>query len=123
MVGPPFGNIKLLEVVMKTENTLSSENNSGCLLRLYWMLLGNVIILASAAMIAKTGYLLLYGSAYIVIATTIIIARYADIRYCAGHKADASGPATMGDWRKYAASASVVYLIILIATVAIKSRF
>ncbi|MFA6568218.1 MAG: hypothetical protein WCS96_08420 [Victivallales bacterium] len=108
---------------MKTENSLSSENNPGCLLRLYWMLLGNVIILVLAGMTAKTGNLLLYGSIYLVVAATVIMARYADIRYCSGHKADASGPATMGDWRKYAASALVVYLIILIVIVAVKSRF
>ncbi|HBC87223.1 MAG TPA: hypothetical protein DCZ94_09735 [Lentisphaeria bacterium] len=108
---------------MKTENAPSSENSSGCLLRLYWMLLGNIILLASVVMIAKTGDLILYGSAYIIVAATVIIIRYVDIRFYAGHKADDSGPATMDDWKKYAMTASVVYLNVLIVVVAVKSRF
>ncbi len=123
MVGPPSSDIILLEAVMKSENEISAGNQSGCLLRLYWMLLGNVIVLASVGMMVKTGSLLLYGSAFIVIAASIIIARYADIRYFNGHKADASGPASMADWKKYAVSASALYLIILIATIVIKFRF
>lgn len=122
MVGPPSGNIKLLEAVMKTENEISTRNQSGCLLRLYWMLLGNVIVLASAGMMAKTGNLLLYGSVYVITVATIIFARYADIRYFNGHKADASGPASMGDWKKYAVSASALYLIMLIAAIVLKAR-
>ena len=105
-----------------TENKPASENNSGCLLRLYWMMIGNVLVLVSAGMMAKTGNLLLYGSIYVIIVATIIIARYLDIRYFAGQKADVSGPATMGDWKKYTVAVTVFYLIIILLILYCKFR-
>ncbi|MFZ2656594.1 MAG: hypothetical protein WAX69_16795 [Victivallales bacterium] len=107
---------------MKTENAPSSENSSGCLLRLYWMLFGNVIILAAGAMLAKTGNFVLYGSVYLSLLASLIIARYVDIMYCKGYKSDDSGPATMSDWRKYAVLTFAVYMIILIALILVKLK-
>lgn len=107
---------------MKTENAPSTQNNSGCLLRLYWMLFGNVAILACGAMIAKTGNIILYGSIYLALLASLITARHVDIRYCKGYKADDSGPATEEDWRKYSFIVIAVYLSILIALIAFKLK-
>ncbi len=99
---------------MKTGNAPSCENPSGCLVRLYWMLFGNILLLGCAALMMKTGAIAIYGSAYFAVAASIIAARFADIRYFNGQKADASGPATMDDMKKYAATVFAIYLLFFI---------
>ncbi|MFZ2656950.1 MAG: hypothetical protein WAX69_18600 [Victivallales bacterium] len=107
---------------MKTDVAPTSQNHSGCLLRLYWMLFGNVIILAAGAMLAKTGNFTLYGSIYLALLASLLTARYFDITRCNGYKSDDSGPATMDDFRKYAAITLAAYIFVLVAAVAISSQ-
>jgi hypothetical protein len=100
-----------------SQNAPSSENCSGCLFRLYWMLVGNAVIFTSGAMLAKTGNFALYGSIYLVTLISLIMARYFDIVYFNGQKADYSGPATKGDFHRYAITISIVYVIVLVLLV------
>ena len=76
----------------------------GCLLRLFWMMIGNVALAASAFGVAEDSALAL-GSAdaiYWAVVGLLLAARYGDIRYFHGRTTDGS-PATMAHWRRYAA--------------------
>ncbi|HCE42714.1 MAG TPA: hypothetical protein DET40_04130 [Lentisphaeria bacterium] len=86
------------------------------------MLFGNVIVLAAGGMLAKTGNFVLYGSIYLALVASLIAARYFDITRCNGYKSDDSGPATMDDFRKYAAITLGAYMFILVAAAAINSQ-
>jgi len=77
----------------------------GCLLRVFWMLGGVAILLYSAIWIATES-----GNAQLSAVDAVfgaglfaaILARYLDIRYFNGTKGTGE-PATMADWRRYAA--------------------
>ncbi len=107
---------------MKAHEPPASQNNSGCLLRLYWMLFGNVFVLAAGAMLIKTGNFVLYGSIYLLLVASLIAARYFDITCCNGYKGDDSGPATKEDFRKYAGIVFSAYLLLLLVLIAINLK-
>lgn len=85
---------------------LESGKASGCLVRLFWMGVGNLILVLAAVGISQhhAGFtltemdLLLWSTAL-----GLLVVRYVDIRYLAGETAD-NRPATMADWRRYAAA-------------------
>jgi hypothetical protein len=74
----------------------------GCLTRLYWMLFGNVaLILCAGAIVAHRGsFLSLADIAYWLIAATVGVVRFVDIRRFGGRTA-AGEPATAAHWRRY----------------------
>lgn len=88
---------------LQAPEEVSYDPASGCLLRLFWMMLGNLALLAAAYAIVVNSAST-FGLAdvfYWVIAGSLLWARYADIRYMKGRTADGE-PATMSDWRRYA---------------------
>ena len=77
------------------------EGASGCLLRVYWMLLGNALVFLCAYLIVQAeGALTLVDAVYWLGVAGLLAARYADVRYMQGRTADGQ-PATMRDWRRY----------------------
>jgi len=93
----------------------SSEQSSavGCLLRMFWMVGGNAVLIFSAITVAM-GRGLSFGIADAVFASALIallVARYVDIQFYKGH--DSTGAAsTIADWRRYALSMSGVWVLI-----------
>jgi hypothetical protein len=74
----------------------------GCLVRLYWMLFGNVALLlcAVAILLHRGGFLSVADIVYWVIAVTIGVVRFVDIRRFGGRTA-AGQPASAAHWRRY----------------------
>lgn len=79
----------------------TAESPSGCLVRLYWMFLGN-------GLVAVSGYLIVQAErafsvadlVYWLGAASLIGVRYVDVRYLAGRTAEGE-PATMRNWHRY----------------------
>ena len=79
----------------------SPENELGCLLRVYWMILGNALLAAAAYKIVQTeGELTLVDLVYWLLVGSLITVRYVDIRFVRGRTSEGQ-PATMKDWRQY----------------------
>lgn len=90
---------------MESENP-KSRGPGGCLARLFWMGLGNLILVLSAVAIFQNqaGFTLTGMDALLWSASLSLLAvRFVDIRYLAGETTD-SQPASMADWRRYAAT-------------------
>lgn len=93
-----------------------SGRTSGCLVRLFWMGVGNFVLVLAAIGIFQnaSGFtltamdLLLWGTAL-----SLLVVRYVDIRYLAGETSD-NRPATMADWRRYAAAVLGVSLVLCV---------
>jgi len=74
---------------------------SGCLTRLFWMLIGNAILLITLVQIFQSEK---FGTLDIIYWLTVIIilaVRYIDIRYLDGKTID-DQPATISHWYRYA---------------------
>ena len=84
---------------------------AGCFLRIFWMIIGNVILLSCAYGIIqhRSSLLSIADAFYWAIVGSLLAARYVDIRYLYGLTAEGD-PASMADWRRYA-----VFLV-LVAT-------
>jgi hypothetical protein len=108
MVGPPFSDIILLEANMSADTNQSSQNLLGTFARLYWMLFGNLAMLFTGFVIARSGNALYPSILYFLILISVISARYADVKFLNGQLADVSGPATINDWKKYSISISLL---------------
>jgi hypothetical protein len=77
------------------------EGASGCLLRVYWMLLGNALVFLCAYLIVQAGgALTLVDAVYWLAVAGLLGARYVDVRYMEGRTAEGQ-PATMRDWQRY----------------------
>lgn len=78
-----------------------AEGASGCLFRVYWMLLGNALVFVCAYRIVEAeGALILADAFYWLAVAGLVGARYVDVRYMEGRTAEGQ-PATMRDWRRY----------------------
>lgn len=82
------------------------SNPLGCLARIYWMALGNIVLIFSAILIAKEqnreGYglfsvidLIFWGGVF-----ALIVFRHLDFKYFT-HQTATGEPATASDFRKY----------------------
>ncbi len=82
---------------------------AGCLLRLFWMMIGNVILLLCAYGIIqhRSSVLSTADAFYWAIVGSLLAARYVDIRHLCGTTAEGD-PATMAHWRRYATVLGVV---------------
>lgn len=93
------------------------DSASGCLARLFWMMLGNAILAVAALKIFEGPSLGLTWADLVYWATvaSLLVVRYADVRYLEGKRADGE-PATMADWRRYSSmltgSALVVWILL-----------
>ncbi len=76
---------------------------AGCLLRFFWMTIGNVIVLFCAYGIIqhRSGVLSIADAFYWASVGCLLVVRYVDIRYLKGLTADGD-PASMVHWRRYA---------------------
>ena len=84
---------------------------AGCFLRLFWMMIGNIVLLLCVYSVIqhRSSVLSIADAFYWAIVGSLLAARYVDIRYLHGTTADGD-PATIAHWRRYA-----VFLV-LIAT-------
>lgn len=80
----------------------------GFLLRLYWMFLGNVVLLFLLYLIfdRKAAFPARFDALYLGTVASIVAARYIDIRYLKGETGDGR-PATLKDWRNHATTVTV----------------
>ncbi len=88
----------------------------GCLLRVYWMLLGNAFVaLFAYGIVQKGGALTAMDIFYWRGADSLVITRYVDIRFLAGTTAEEE-PATMKHWQRYSlrvtAAFGILWLIV-----------
>jgi hypothetical protein len=84
------------------DNAAATDSVLGLLLRLYWMMLGNGVLVVSAAFLIaypQTPVVFL-AAVYVLGVISLVAARFVDIRYCGGQTADGAA-ATLGDWTKY----------------------
>ncbi|MEN6557521.1 MAG: hypothetical protein ABFC54_05000, partial [Thermoguttaceae bacterium] len=118
MVGPPSG-VSLCDAggVMDRENSeVHASQLGGCLTRLFWMGIGNLMLVLVAVNIVqrRAGFafsgldVLFWGTV-----VALLAVRWVDIQFLQGQTAD-SRPATMADWRRYGLLVSSVSLIVWI---------
>lgn len=76
---------------------------TGCLLRVFWIMLGNLTLLFCGIYIAQhaTGLVGVADAFYGAIVGSLLLARYVDIRHFQGRTAEGE-PASMTHWRRYA---------------------
>ena len=79
------------------------DSPSGCLIRLFWMIVGNALLIFCVMAIAQdtSGLFTPVDALFWVLVGSLMVARYVDIRYFNGLTSD-SDPATMADFRRYA---------------------
>ena len=72
----------------------------GCLIRLFWMIVGNALLFFCAMAIAQGGSSLFapIDALFWILVGSLLIARYVDIQYFNGLTGDGAA-ATMADWR------------------------
>jgi hypothetical protein len=120
VVGPPSGflrNMAIPESALmekETDNDAPQSNQlGGCLIRLLWMVVGNLVLVLAAVNIHHHGggFQLTAADAVFWCAALLLPAiRYIDIRSFSGRTAD-NQPATMAHWARY----SIVLLAISLA--------
>ena len=76
---------------------------AGCFLRVFWMIIGNAILLACAYGVLqhRSSLLSIADALYWAVVGSLLAARYVDIQYFLGTTSDGD-PATMAHWRRYA---------------------
>lgn len=79
-----------------------SPGGTGVFVRLYWLVLGNVLLLFLLTFIFERHPPLpsLLDVVYFVVVASLILARYIDIRFLDGETGEGI-PATMTNWRRY----------------------
>ena len=98
-----------------SEGTSSEVQGQGCLIRIFWIIIGNVLLVLFVSRIHIAGELSLFDLAYWTTVAAMVAARYIDVyRF---HGATASGePATPEHFRRYAyclgAGALVVWCLV-----------
>ncbi|MBN1854784.1 MAG: hypothetical protein JW829_18775 [Pirellulales bacterium] len=87
---------------MPTEER-EQEGSSGCLFRLFWMILGNLVLFFVAVQLLfhPRGWFSSLDVVYWLTTVLILVARYADIRFFQGTTAEGK-PATLRDWQRHA---------------------
>lgn len=104
---------------MENQHLSKREYNSltGCLIRLYWMIIGNALLFGCAVAISQ-GTTDLFGpidALFWVLVGNLLIARYVDIRYFNG-MTDSGEPATMVDFKRYASLLGLIAIGLWIGT-------
>lgn len=76
------------------------DRPEGCLLRLFWMVAGNLALFALVLSIFNQGGFSLLDGAYWLVVVALAASRYIDIKRFAGLTVHGT-PATLGDFRRY----------------------
>lgn len=86
---------------------------AGCLLRIFWMMIGNVILLSCAYGIVQhpSSVLSIADVFYWAVVGSLLAARFVDIRHLDGTTAEGA-PATMAHWRRYAVLLGIVATVL-----------
>ena len=86
-----------------TDQKEAPISGTGFLVRLYWMGIGNVLLLFLFFFIVEKRLIFpsLLDAAYLVALASLILIRYVDIRFLNGETGDGK-PATLTHWRRYA---------------------
>lgn len=101
---------------MSTVEETPGEGAGGCLLRLFWMIAGNLmLVLALVAIAQRTSPGLSWVDiAFWAAVVAVLAARWVDITRFHGRNSDGQ-PATLADWRRHAvgllAVAAIAYAI------------
>ncbi len=112
------GNHKEAEKISQEEPNCEDQHNAsstGCLLRIFWMLVGNVVLTFCVLGIAqhRGSILSIADACFCVIVGFLLATRYFDIRHCGGTTTDGE-PATLVHWRHYAMILGVVSMVLWI---------
>lgn len=89
---------------MQDQPVPEHSSEAGCLIRLYWMFLGNAVLFIVFAYLLQNRprFPSLLDAGCLLTVASLVAARYIDIRKFNGANGENSAPATMADWRKYA---------------------
>jgi hypothetical protein len=79
----------------------AADRPAGCLLRLFWMAIGNLALFMIAILIIQRRSFSAFDMAYWLIVVALIVVRYVDITRFDGRTASAE-PATLRHFRRYA---------------------
>lgn len=98
----------------------SYDRSAGCLLRLFWMIIGNALLLfCLLAILERHARVLgIADAVYWITVGCLLAVRYADIRHFHGVTADGS-PASMAHWRRYAVTVGAASLVLWLAVHAV----
>jgi len=94
----------------KSPSDINPETGYGCLIRLCWMVLGNIALLIAAKMTSNhTGFSISFADvAFWLIVLFLAGIRYFDITRMGGLTVTMNKPATMAHWRRY-----VLFLVLI----------
>lgn len=96
---------------------INASPPAGCLVRLLWLIVGNVALalIAFAIFHHQGGFALSFRDLiFWLLVPTLLMLRYLDIRYLEGKTAD-NRPATIADWRRYAVGLLAASLVLWLA--------
>ena len=110
---------KQSEQTVKSTETATSKQDSilGLLARIFWMLIGNMVLAISMIIIIQHKGSMFHAADLVfwITIAAIILVRYLDIKFWGGLTA-AGGPATIANWNKYAAAlligSAVVWVVL-----------
>ena len=94
---------------METRSDSDYDKSAGCLARLYWMFVGNVLYCFALVHLAQKQprFPTLMDAVCLLAVASLVYVRYLDIRHCRGMTGEGQ-PASMADWRRYSLCISVV---------------
>lgn len=96
-----------------------ARDASGCMLRVYWMLFGNLFVVVAAFYVVQgEGVLTVRDLVFWLLALSLIAVRYVDIHYKHGSTAEGQ-PATLQHWHGYALKVLGISLPLWLATKAL----
>ncbi|MBA4386878.1 MAG: hypothetical protein C0404_02790 [Verrucomicrobia bacterium] len=103
------------------ENTVDRSNGLTFLVRFYWLMVGNALLLFFLAFLVEkpppVPYL--FDILYWLVAASVVFARYVDIRFLGG-KTDDDRPATMVDFKRHALIQTVIVIVAWVVAHAVK---
>lgn len=102
---------------LNDKETAQSKQLSGCLMRLLWMVVGNLVLVLAAVNIHQQGMgfnLTAADAVFWCVACCLPAIRYLDIRLFSGRTAD-NQPATMAHWTRYVVVLFAVSLAVWVA--------
>jgi hypothetical protein len=88
---------------MQNQPIPGHSSEAGCLIRIYWMFLGNAILFTLLAylFLNRLRFPSILDAGCLLTLVSLVAARYIDIRRFNGANGENNAPATMADWRKY----------------------